>query len=98
MFLKTIVQVKPRNDFKVYVYFDDGKIKLYDMSSLINSGGVFESISQINVFMDQCTVMNGTLAWDLSGEFNESTCIDIDPETIYSKGKDVKDPLEEAIA
>jgi len=27
--------------------------------------------------------MNGTLAWDLSGNRDESSCIDIDPFTVY---------------
>ena len=27
--------------------------------------------------------MNGTLAWDLSGNRDESGCIDIDPFTVY---------------
>lgn len=96
--LKTVIQVKPRDDFKVYVYFDDGKIKLYDMKPLIEKGGVFQKISQTGEFMSQCTVMNGTLAWDISGRFDESNCIDIDPETIYSEGDEVSDPLEHIIA
>ena len=43
--------------------------------------------------MNKCTVMGGTLAWDISGYFNESNCIDIDPETIYLEGEEVSDPL-----
>lgn len=27
--------------------------------------------------------MNGTLAWDLSGNRDEANCIDIDPFTLY---------------
>ncbi len=93
--LKTVVQVKPREDFKVYVYFDDGKIKLYDVNPLISNGGIFQKISQIDEFMNKCTVMGGTLAWDSSGCFSESDCIDIDPETIYSEGEEVSDPFTE---
>ena len=37
--------------------------------------------------------MGGALAWDTSGCFNESNCIDIDPETIYLEGEEVPDPL-----
>ena len=55
--LKTIVQVNPRDDFKVYVYFDDGKIKLYDVGTLIKNGGILQKISQIDEFMNKCTVM-----------------------------------------
>lgn len=45
------------------------------------------------VFVDTCTVMNGTLAWDLDGNRDPYSCIDLDPETIYEKGVEVVDPL-----
>ena len=97
MILKQVVQVKARKDYKVYVYFSDGKIKLYNMKATIDKGGVFNKIANISEFI-KCTVMNGTLAWDLSGKFDESNCLDIDPETIYKEGLDVSDPLQEFIA
>jgi hypothetical protein len=93
--LHTVIQVHPTRDFKVYVYFSDGRIKLFDMASLIGKG-VFAQISDADVFVEKCTVMNGTLAWDVGGRFNEYECLDIDPETIYSDGTTVADPLEEA--
>ena len=37
----------------------------------------------IENFKNACTVMNGTLAWDISGKMDESDCIDIDPFTLY---------------
>ena len=90
--IHSVVQVKPRHDFKVYVYFDDGKIKLFDVSDLIKKG-VFKQISDIDFFIDRCTVMNGTLAWDIGGNFDEYNCLDIDPETVYEQGETVTDPL-----
>lgn len=95
--MRTVIQVIPRNDFKVYVYFNDGKIKLFDMSHLIGKG-VFQKISNLKDFIDKCTVLNGTLAWDLDGNFNGYDCIDISPETIYEKGEEVRDPLQKKIA
>ncbi len=95
--MKTVIQVLPTKDFKVYVYFSDGRIKLYDVSHLI-SRGVFQKISDIKDFMDKCTVMNGTLAWDIAGDFDIYSCIDIDPETIYVNGQEVDDPLFQEIA
>lgn len=89
--MKTVIQVIPRNDFKVYVFFNDGKIKLYDMSPLVGSG-VFKQISNIDVFKKTCTVLNHTLAWDLLGNRDEYSCLDIDPESIYMNGVDVEDP------
>lgn len=95
--LHTVIQVKPTRDFKVYVYFSDGKIKLYDMSPLLGKG-VFKQISDPDTFIEKCTVINNTLAWDIGGDFDETKCLDIDPETIYSSGVDVADPLDEQIA
>lgn len=96
MILRKVIQVLPKTDFKVYVYFDDGKIKLYDMSSVIGNG-VFKQISDINIFIEKCTVINHTLAWDIAGNGDEQKCIDIDPETIYTDGQDVDDPLKDTL-
>lgn len=95
--LHTVVQVKPTLDFKVYVYFGDGKIKLYDVSHLLDKG-VFKQISDADTFINKCTVINQTLAWDLGGNFDEYKCLDIDPETIYTTGIDVADPLSKEAA
>lgn len=95
--LHAVVQVKPTHNFKVYVYFSDGKIKLYDMSPLLGKG-VFKQVSDVDVFMKKCTVINQTLAWDVGGGFDEYKCLDIDPETIYAEGIDVADPLSEHAA
>lgn len=93
--LKRVIQVKPNFDFTVYIYFNDGKIKLYDMKPFLNKG-VFVQISDVDNFLNKCTVMNGTLAWDLSGKFDPTNCIDMDPESIYMTAKDVAvDPLEQ---
>ena len=94
-----VIQVIPREDFTVYVYFDNGHIRLYDMKEAIQKGGVFKKISQAHVFIEKCTVMNGTLAWDISGVFDATKCIDIDPETIYLKGQVItEDPLEKQVS
>lgn len=95
--LKKVIQVKPNSDFTVHVYFDDGHIKLFDMKPFL-SKGVFKKISDIDSFLKMCTVMNGTLAWDLSGKFDPTNCIDIDPETIYSTGVSSADPLKQETA
>ncbi|MEI8347203.1 MAG: DUF2442 domain-containing protein [Pseudomonadota bacterium] len=95
--LHTVVQVKPTHDFKVYVYFCDGKIKLFNVAPMLKKG-VFKKISNIDVFMEKCTVINQTLAWDVAGGFDEYNCLDIDPETIYDTGLDVADPLSKKVA
>ena len=32
----------------------------------------------------QVVPMNDTLAWDISGNWDEKTCLDIDPDTLYA--------------
>ena len=93
----TAVQAIPRSDFKVYVYFDDGKIVLYDVAPLLNQG-VFKKISTIKDFIEKCTILNGTLAWDIGGNYDIYNCIDIAPDTIYAIGVPVTDPLAEKVA
>lgn len=87
-----VIQVFPQKNYTVYVYFADGKIKLYDVKPLIGKG-VFKAVSDIDVFISKCTVINHTLAWDMGGYLDPYKCLDIDPVQIYKNGKDVKDPL-----
>ena len=92
-----VIQVIPTKEFRVYVYFADGKIKLFDMSSYVGQG-VFKQISVIGAFISKCTVINHTLAWDVGGNFDENNCIDIAPDTIYESGLNVADPLVRDVA
>lgn len=77
-----VVQVIPMKDYSVYVYFEDGKIVCYDMTQMIEKEA-FYPLKDINVFIDTCTVMNDTLAWDVSRNRDNTMCLDIDPETLY---------------
>ena len=78
-----VVQVVPHRDYTVSVYFVDGKIVVYDVKPKLESG-VFKALQDMDFFMNQCKIMNDTLAWDLSGENDPANCIDIDPETLYA--------------
>ena len=60
----------------------DGKIVHYDMSRLIDKE-VFCCLKDVDIFMDRCTVMNDTLVWDIDGNWDNTTCLDIDPDTLY---------------
>ena len=77
-----VVQVIPMKDYSVYVYFEDGKIVKYDASKLLTMP-VFKPLQDIEVYMNTCTVLNDTLAWDISGDRDETKCIDLDPDTLY---------------
>ena len=78
-----IVQVIPHEDYTVSVYFVDGKIVRYDVKPKLGRG-VFKALENTEVFMDRCTIMNNTLAWDIDGTNNPASCIDIDPDLLYS--------------
>ena len=78
-----IVQVVPHKDYTVSVYFCDGKIVLYDVRPKLEKG-VFRQLQELSFFMERCTIMNDTLAWDITGMCDESRCIDIDPDYLYS--------------
>lgn len=85
-----LFQVVPADDYKVKLYYDNGKIKLYDCSWILSEKGVFERIKNIDEFKNLCTVMNGTLAWDISGCRDPYNCIDLCPDTVYDESEEIK--------
>ena len=91
-----VVQAIVGGDSTIYVYFSDGKIVLYDVRHLIDKGGVFEVLKDKKFFTERLTVLNGTAAWDLSGNYDPADCIDLDPFVLYEAER-VQDPLETAM-
>ena len=87
-----VVQVKPNDDYTVYVYVRDGKIVCYDVKHLLDKN-IFKQLNDKDIFMNTCTILNDTLAWDVGGNRDETSCIDIDPETLY-----MLDAIDERIA
>ena len=77
-----IIQVVPHNDYTVSVYFSDGKIVSYNVSPLLDKG-IFRTLKDSELFLNSCTIMNNTLAWDINRNGDNTSCIDIDPETLY---------------
>ena len=88
-----VVQAVAGEGRKVSAYFSDGSIRLYDMAPAIKRGGVFAPLADEGFFTQRLTVMNDTVAWDLSGRYDPEDCIDIDPFTLYAAPA-VADPLE----
>ena len=82
-YVPDIVQVVPHSDYTVSVYFVDGKIVLYNVKPKLNSG-VFQRLQDTDFFLNNCKILNNTLAWDLNGDNDPANCIDIDPETLYN--------------
>ena len=90
-----LFQVFPTDDYLVYLYYDNGEIKIYDCKWILKEGGVFTKLHELEKFMQLCTVMNGTLAWDVSECRDSYNCIDICPDTVYQESiKTLIDPLK----
>ena len=81
-YFPVVVQVIPLDNYHIQVFFDDGKIVEYDASNDLQ-GEIFQPLQDIQRFKDTCTILNDTLAWDLTGNRDTSSCIDIDPFTLY---------------
>lgn len=79
-----VVQAVAGEDYTVYAYMADGTIKQYDAKPLISKGGIFEKLRDKDFFTERLTVLNDTVAWDMSGNCDPAECIDIDPFTIES--------------
>ena len=54
-----------------------------DILLKIDKKEVFRPLKDIQVFLDTCTVLNDTLAWDIDRNRDNTTCLDIDPDTLY---------------
>ena len=95
-FFPEVLQVVPGDNYTVYAYFNDGTVRHYDASELVMRSGILAQLRDRKVFVERLTVMNGTVAWDIAGNRDETKCIDIDPFTVYASPV-VNDPLEEAV-
>lgn len=90
-----VVQTFAGEDYTVYAYMLDGTIRKLSVKHLVEQGGVWEKLKDYDFFRNALTVMNDTVAWDLSGCFDPANCIDIDPFTV-AESEAVSDPLNAA--
>lgn len=91
-FWPKVLQVMPTNNYSVYAYFNDGSVRLVDIKPLIQPDTVFESLQDIDFFKSRLSVINDTVAWDMTGDRDASKCIDLDPFVIFEQAA-VDDPL-----
>jgi len=92
LFMPKVLQVIPTNDYCIYVYFNDGSVRFFDMKPLIKPETVFEPLQNINYFKSKLTVINDTVAWDIGGNRDPRKCIDLDPYVLFELPA-VTDPL-----
>jgi len=91
-YFPVVVQAVAGPGRTVFAYFSDGQVKRYDMSAAIERGGVFAPLVDEVFFKERLTVLNDTVAWDLSGRYDPRDCIDLDPFEVYA-AESVADPL-----
>ena len=90
--IRNICMVKPATGRKVDCYFTTGHVRRFDMAPFLGKGcgSVFRPLRDRATFLRTMTVMNGTLAFDIAGNRDDTKCVDIAPETIFEEGKEVK--------
>ena len=88
------LQVVPTDDYEIYVYFNDGSVRMFDVKPLIKPGTVFEPMQDIGFFKSKLTVINDTAAWDIGGNRDPYKCVDLDPLVLFEQPV-VADPLAE---
>lgn len=96
-FIPKVVQAVADERFTVYAYFNDGTVRRLDAAPLLEKGGVFAPLRDPDFFRERLTVLNDTVAWDIDGNRDPCTCVDLDPCEIYETCPVVADPLKEVI-
>ena len=92
-----VLQAVAGENFTVYAYFHDGSIRLLDAKPLLEKGGVFAPLRDAEFFRERLTVLNDSVAWDIDGNRDPCTCVDLDPCELYETCSVVDDPLKEVI-
>lgn len=94
IFMPSVVQAVPGDDFTVYAYCSDGAVRLVDIKPLIALGGVFAPLADRDFFRSRLTILNDTVAWDIAGNRDPAACVDLDANQIFSEAPIVADPLD----
>lgn len=75
--LKDIIEVKPQENYELYLKFEDGQEGIVDVSNLIEFTGIFEPLEKLDYF--KSVKLNsewGTIYWENGA--------DLDPDVLYS--------------
>ena len=92
-FFPEVIQVVPSNNYEIFVYFNDGSIRLYDMKNYIKEGTVFETLKDVKIFKDRICIENSTVAWDL----DDIGIVDLDPFVLFDSEKISEDVVLKSI-
>lgn len=91
-YIPCVVQALAGDNDTVYACYSDGSIRHAGTKLLIERGGVFTQLKDLDVFCDCLAVLNDAVAWDISDELDETSCIDLDLWKMYEEGLAVADP------
>lgn len=69
----SVKEVKPLDQYKLLLTFENGELKLFDMKPYLNKG-IFKELKDVSLFKS-AKVNFDTVEWE-----NDA---DIDPETLY---------------
>jgi hypothetical protein len=82
MMYPRVKQVKPLDDFKIYLVFDDGEERIFDIGPYLDKG-VFSEWKSKSMF-NSVHVVDGTVQWSNEADF----C----PDTLYEESVPYKKP------
>ena len=57
-----VIQAVAGPDYTVYAYFQDGTVRFFDASPLLEKGGVFLPLRDVEFFRTRLTVFNDAVA------------------------------------
>jgi len=69
--------------------FTNGAVRRYDVSRAIRMGGVFAPLKDQTLFERSVMVMDGVLAFDLKGDRDPYSVVDICADIVYEQGERV---------
>ncbi len=82
---RKIIKVVPNDNYSLTVYFDNGEVKVYDMSKHLF--GVFEILKDRSKFKEVFIDEHGNIAWDrdntVDSKIKWDNRIDICKDSVY---------------
>jgi len=85
-YVPQILMASPVGGKKVDCMFTNGAVRRYDVSCAIRLGGVFAPLKDQKLFERSVLVMDGVLAFDLKGDRDPYSVVDICADVIYKEG------------
>lgn len=84
---KKIIEVYPKDDFKLVLKFDGGEMRLLDCRGFIKEGTVFETLLDKEAFKRVYLDDNNCVSWDIDPSKDSTVFwdnkLDLDPDSCY---------------